>query len=183
MPVEGRGLSSRQTQYVVKDLGDWATYKLHDGLRSCRRRRTPNTGVRSCPRAGCGKSARPVRWAGCGNGATVEPLRHRQTKGAETDMSDLQKPRHISTLPWAALRHIFSARPLSANKRTSSQTRQHVGLGPATDIPAPKHSPSAIFDYKFGRARLSNGTYRQVPNVAGVGPSVPVTEVRPWWCA
>ena len=41
MPVEGRGLSSRQTQYVVKDLGDWATYKLHDGLRSRRRRRTP----------------------------------------------------------------------------------------------------------------------------------------------
>src|SRR5262249_21495583 len=31
----------------------------------------------------------------------VEPLRHRQTKGAETDMSDLQPPRHISTLPIA----------------------------------------------------------------------------------
>jgi len=29
----------------------------------------------------------------------VEPLRHRQTKGAETDMFDLQPPRHISTLP------------------------------------------------------------------------------------
>jgi predicted ATPase len=28
----------------------------------------------------------------------VEPLRHRQTKGAETDMFDLQLPRHISTL-------------------------------------------------------------------------------------
>src|SRR5215467_12241332 len=31
----------------------------------------------------------------------VGPLRHRQTKGAETDMSDLQKPRHISTPPFA----------------------------------------------------------------------------------
>src|SRR6266566_7157029 len=31
--------------------------------------------------------------------SSVEPLRHRQTKGAETDMFDLQKPRHISTLP------------------------------------------------------------------------------------
>ena len=31
----------------------------------------------------------------------VEPLRHRQTKEAETDMSDLQPPRHISTLPFA----------------------------------------------------------------------------------
>src|SRR5215831_20463201 len=36
MPVEGRDLSSRQTQYVVKDLGDWATYKLRKGFRNCR---------------------------------------------------------------------------------------------------------------------------------------------------
>src|SRR5580692_5690735 len=32
------------------------------------------------------------------NGATAEPVRHRQTKGAATDMFDLQPPRHISTL-------------------------------------------------------------------------------------
>src|SRR5215471_18012337 len=41
MPMEGRGLSSRQTQYVVKDLGDWATYKLQEGFRTRRWRRTP----------------------------------------------------------------------------------------------------------------------------------------------
>src|ERR1700737_5043527 len=35
---------------------------------------------------------------GCGNGAMVEPLRHRQTKGAATDMFYLMPPRHISTL-------------------------------------------------------------------------------------
>src|SRR5271169_1948975 len=29
----------------------------------------------------------------------VEPLRHRRTKGAETDMLDLTPPRHASTLP------------------------------------------------------------------------------------
>jgi len=29
----------------------------------------------------------------------VEPLRHRQTKGAETDMLSLTPPRHASTLP------------------------------------------------------------------------------------
>ena len=29
----------------------------------------------------------------------VELLRHRQTKGAETDMLDLTPPRHASTLP------------------------------------------------------------------------------------
>jgi len=31
----------------------------------------------------------------------VEPLRHRQTKGAATDMFYLKPPRHISTLPIA----------------------------------------------------------------------------------
>src|SRR5882672_2402778 len=38
----------------------------------------------------------------------VEPLRHRQTKGAATDMFYLTPPRHISTLPIASL----SGRPL-----------------------------------------------------------------------
>jgi hypothetical protein len=33
----------------------------------------------------------------------VAPLRHRQTKEAETDMFDLQPPRHISTLHKAAV--------------------------------------------------------------------------------
>jgi len=34
----------------------------------------------------------------------VEPLRHRQTKGAATDMPDLPPPRHIPTLPNCRLR-------------------------------------------------------------------------------
>src|SRR6266851_5561096 len=33
----------------------------------------------------------------------VEPLRHRQTKGAETDMPGLSPPRHIPTLPRTAV--------------------------------------------------------------------------------
>jgi hypothetical protein len=38
----------------------------------------------------------------------VEPVRHRQTKEAETDMFDLQPPRHISTLhtPDISLRRV-----------------------------------------------------------------------------
>ena len=32
----------------------------------------------------------------------AEPLRHRQTKEAATDMFSLQPPRHISTLPIAS---------------------------------------------------------------------------------
>ena len=41
----------------------------------------------SCPRAGCGNPARPVRWAGVETGATAEPLRHRQTKGRKQTCS------------------------------------------------------------------------------------------------
>jgi hypothetical protein len=39
----------------------------------------------------------------------VEPVRHRQTKGAATDMFDLQPPRHTSTLPQAAIPDAWSA--------------------------------------------------------------------------
>src|SRR5215813_11875633 len=51
----------------------------------------------------------------------VEPLRHRRTKEAETDMSDLQQPRHISTLPDAAdpacpLYVRFSNRPFGVKR-------------------------------------------------------------------
>jgi len=56
-------------------------------------------GVMFCPSAGCGRSARPVRRAGCGNGVMFRLLRHRQTKGAATDRLYLRPPRHISTLP------------------------------------------------------------------------------------
>src|SRR6476659_7548919 len=84
------------------------------------RARTPNRawarhavgeGVRSCPRAGCGRAACPVRRAGCGNGVTATPLRHRQTKEAETHMCSLKPPRHISTPPptrtWAPKAHFI----------------------------------------------------------------------------
>jgi hypothetical protein len=47
----------------------------------------------------------------------VEPLRHRQTKGAATDMFDLQPPRHISTLPIAAHSKVSTLRQLSGAKR------------------------------------------------------------------
>ena len=37
----------------------------------------------------------------------VAPLRHRQTKEAETDMFDLQPPRHISTLHLASFTAVY----------------------------------------------------------------------------
>jgi hypothetical protein len=39
----------------------------------------------------------------------VEPLRHRQTKGAATDMFYLTPPRHISTLPFASVANLLTA--------------------------------------------------------------------------
>jgi hypothetical protein len=49
----------------------------------------------SCPRAGCHNRACPVRRGGCGNGAIVRQLRHRQTKGAATVAPNPSSPRHV----------------------------------------------------------------------------------------
>jgi hypothetical protein len=38
----------------------------------------------------------------------VEPLRHRQTKEAATDMFNLTPPRHISTLPIVLKKSVFT---------------------------------------------------------------------------
>jgi hypothetical protein len=48
----------------------------------------------------------------------VEPLRHRQTKGAATDMFNLTPPRHISTL-----READSRGPKSANAVTKGENQ------------------------------------------------------------
>ena len=48
----------------------------------------------------------------------VEPLRHRQSKEAATDMFSLQPPRHISTLPEASVRCVAAVRPESGVKPT-----------------------------------------------------------------
>jgi hypothetical protein len=57
----------------------------------------------SSPRAGCGKSARPVRRAGCGNGSMVELVRYRQTKELATDRLHLN---HRATPRLNKLRYI-----------------------------------------------------------------------------
>jgi hypothetical protein len=43
----------------------------------------------------------------------AKPLRHRQTKEAETDMFSLKPPRHISTLPFVTDACDLTLRPLS----------------------------------------------------------------------
>src|SRR5271169_4391894 len=52
-------------------------------------RRAVGESVRSCPRAGCWEIRMSGSMRGMWNGAMVEPLRHRQTKGAATDMPGL----------------------------------------------------------------------------------------------
>ncbi|MDR5816042.1 group II intron maturase-specific domain-containing protein [Caballeronia sp. LZ033] len=62
-------------------------------------------GVMSCPRAGSGRSACPVRRAGCGNRVRARLFGHRRTKEAARDKPNLLLPRHISTLPTSAVRY------------------------------------------------------------------------------
>ena len=61
MPVEGRDLSSRQTQYVGKDLEIGQPINSEECSETADGVARESEGVKSCPRAGCGKSARPVR--------------------------------------------------------------------------------------------------------------------------
>src|SRR5260221_10704604 len=94
-------LSSRNTQDVAKDreigkpINSETCSETAEGV--------ARVSVKSCPRAGCGKSACPVRWAERGNGARVELVRHRQTKEAATDKLYLPPPRHVPTLPFLLL--------------------------------------------------------------------------------
>src|SRR5438874_3997086 len=69
-------------------------------------------------------------------GAMVGPLRHRQTKGAETDMPGLPPPRHIPTLP------DYSSRSVGAS----------AGLAKLT---VPRRHLRDLFDGK--RAKLAPG--------------------------
>src|SRR5712691_343701 len=78
-------------------------------------RRVVDEGVRSCPRAGCGRPACPVRGAGCGNGAMVEPVRHRETKEAATDMFEPKAA--ASHLDSTATTFIITHSPSRFNRR------------------------------------------------------------------
>jgi hypothetical protein len=57
----------------------------------------------------------------------VEPVRHRQTKGAATDMFDLQPPRHTSTLPQAAFPRIHNERQSVQSPYRSVRCQLPVG--------------------------------------------------------
>jgi hypothetical protein len=60
----------------------------------------------------------------------AEPLRHRQTKEAETDMFSLKPPRHISTLPEAAVRCDAAICPVLGVDRTLAEMVKMALLTP-----------------------------------------------------
>jgi hypothetical protein len=65
----------------------------------------------------------------------VAPLRHRQTKEAETDMFDLQPPRHISTLHSSSNRCNAPIRELSEPQRTCRELVVKVAKQQLAPIP------------------------------------------------
>src|SRR5438046_1663046 len=69
----------------------------------------------------------------------AEPLRHRQTKEAATDMLSLQPPRHIPTLPVPEL----SACNLHVRFTTLSRN------GPLRAVIGPGSQPGALLDIRF----------------------------------
>jgi hypothetical protein len=62
----------------------------------------------------------------------VEPLRHRRTKGAETDMFNLQPPRHISTLPRPCQNGFMDVGP-AARTRVSQAAIAHENQNNCTN--------------------------------------------------
>ena len=76
----------------------------------------------------------------------AEPVRHRQTKEAATDMFDLQPLRHTSTLPTAAVRERPGKRRLLARQRRDSgrhPSGSHQGWGGHTSA-QPVHASSKM---------------------------------------
>ena len=85
----------------------------------------------------------------------VEPLRHRQTKGAETDMPNLPPPRHIPTLPDAVARSRCREgrlpakfEPFDCAREVTAKGRHRTRWRQAASYPARSVSPKlpAIFE-------------------------------------
>src|SRR6266851_4999572 len=72
----------------------------------------------------------------------AEPVRHRQTKEAATDMFDLQPPRHIPTLPKALVRGSRRRSPVHPLQRTLCGFRPSSPPGPGrVKTPSLLYSP------------------------------------------
>jgi hypothetical protein len=74
----------------------------------------------------------------------VEPVRHRQTKEAATDMFSLQPPRHISTLPSAAVRGSAAMRRLSEQNLTFGGLDGTVVADPKATFAPPSYAALGV---------------------------------------
>ena len=86
----------------------------------------------------------------------VEPLRHRQTKGAETDMLGLPPPRHTSTLPLC--RSPLLWRMTASGREASSLTLRQSRCGPCADFYGHRNRIRAAADPRADRAPTALGT-------------------------
>ena len=68
----------------------------------------------------------------------VEPLRHRQTKGAATDMFYLTSPRHISTLPILAVENVAHSEKLVWLRVDFGDHACSILVGMKKERPSPK---------------------------------------------
>ena len=67
----------------------------------------------------------------------AEPVRHRQTKGAATDMFDLQPPRHISTLRFSPICARLGEGLLTQPEAGARQERRELVFMPLSDMLSP----------------------------------------------
>lgn len=115
--------------------------------------------------------ARADAWGvrqGLGNGPVASTLKHgyaekllNRYQGMFGDRGLTAEARFINGAPWQR-----GVDPLSGSIRLD------VVEGPLTN-------PTWVWDYKFGGAQLTPARINQIRMGAGLGPNVPVVEVRP----
>jgi hypothetical protein len=79
---------------------------------------------------------------------------------------------------------MYGDRGLSTEVRYKNGVPWVQGMGTNSSVrldvvDGPLASPNAVYDYKFGNATLSANRVVQIRNGAGLGPQVPVIEVKP----
>jgi hypothetical protein len=95
----------------------------------------------------------------------VEPLRHRRTKGAATDMFYLTPPRHISTLPCVtSITGPHGVNVRSASNRRSGSPKSAVELQ-ARSLPSVRARPARVEE----RPLLAETRIREDPNKLAFG--------------